>query len=126
MRKFIVLSSVLLASLLLISCSVNTNLGGFAKKKINTAIRSSVVKAYSRDEIWQLSTTNLGLVETEFCQTDKFGSMPTTSNLRKVLKSKTLQLGGNGIVYDSCQSGRNYMNCEIYIRCRAIAYSVKH
>ena len=116
----------LLVCLFLGACSIKTNLGPYAQQKTQTAIRSSVVEEYTPDEIWQLNTINLGRVETNYCQTERLSSIPSESELNKVLRSKTQELGGNGIVYDSCQSGRNYMNCKLYISCQAAAYVVKY
>ncbi|MEW6997379.1 hypothetical protein AADZ86_06725 [Colwelliaceae bacterium BS250] len=119
-------SFILFLCLFLGSCSINTNLGPYAQKKASKEIRSSVVDVYSRDEIWQLKAINLGIVETDYCQNDRFGTLPSEKDLNKVLRSKTQRLGGNGIVYDHCQSGRNYMNCKLYIRCNAMAYEVTY
>jgi len=117
---------ILLVFLSLTSCAINTNLGPYAKNKVEGAIRSSVVEVYSRNEIWQLETITLGQVETEYCQTNRLSNTPSERELNKILRSKTQRLGGNGIVYDSCESGRNYRNCEIYIRCQAMAYKVQY
>ncbi|MFQ3219844.1 MAG: hypothetical protein ACI8R9_002294 [Paraglaciecola sp.] len=121
MSKFIIILSFFISS-----CTFNTNLGSYVKKKIHNDIRSSTVYVYNRNEIWNLKTINLGRVETNYCQNEKFGNLPSERELNKVLRSKTQKLGGNGIVYDSCESGRNYMNCELYIRCQGAAYIVEH
>ena len=118
---------LLLTVFFLTSCSsINTNIGPYARSEIQKNIRSSVIEEYSRNEIWQLNATTLGQVETEYCQVNLLGGLPPEKKLNKVLKAKAQQLGGNAIVYDSCQSGRNYMNCEKYIRCQAMAYSVQY
>ncbi len=110
--------------LLLTSCAIKTNVGPYLKGKVHKEITSATVEVYSRNEIWQLKATNLGHIETDFCQSDKRGVLPAQSELNKVLRAKTLDLGGNGIVYDSCNSGRLYMGCELYIRCQAVAYII--
>lgn len=118
---------LLLTVFFLTSCSsINTNIGPYARSEIQKNILSSVIEEYSRNEIWQLNATTLGQVETEYCQVNLLGGLPPENKLNKVLKAKAQQLGGNAIVYDSCQSGRNYMNCEKYIRCQAMAYSVQY
>lgn len=117
---------ILIACLSLSACSFNTNIGPYTKKKIDTGIRSSVVEVYGRDDIWQLTAITLGRVETDYCQINRLGNIPSERELNKILRSKTQRLGGNGIVYDSCESGRNYRSCEIYIRCQAMAYKVQH
>lgn len=95
------------------------------KNKVQRAIRSSVVDAYTRNEIWQLNASNLGIVEADFCQVNLNGSVPSESSLRKRLKVETQLIGGNGIVYDSCERGSHYLNCKKYIRCQATAYNIK-
>jgi hypothetical protein len=117
---------ILIACLSLSSCAFNTNIGPYAKKKIDRYIRSSVVEVYSRDDIWQLTAITLGRVETEYCQTNRLDSTPSERELNKILRSKTQRIGGNGIVYDSCESGRNYRGCDIYMKCQAMAYKVQN
>lgn len=125
MFKFILLLAILF--LFLSSCSnIHTNIGPYARNEIQKSIRSSVVDEYSRNEILQLNATTLGQVETEYCQVNLLGGLPPENKLNKALRAKAQQLGGNAIVYDSCHSGRNYMNCEKYIRCQATAYRVKY
>ena len=118
--------SIIFFCLLLGACSLKATIGPNAKKHIETSIRSSVVDVYSRNEIWKLKAVNLGLVETDFCQTNKYEGLPPQSALYKILKSKTQKLGGNGIVYESCKTGRTYMNCELYMRCQATAYKIDY
>lgn len=122
MKKFL----IIIFCLLLGACSLKVNVSPDAKKHIESSIRSSVVEVYSRNEIWQLKTTNLGLVETDYCQTNRYDGLPPQSALYKILRSKTQELGGNGIVYESCKTGRSYMNCELYMRCQATAYIVDY
>lgn len=120
--------SFLLCTIFLSSCSgvyFNSNVEPYMKNKVQRAIRSSIVDAYTRNEIWQLNASNLGIVETDFCQINLNGSVPSESTLRKRLKVKTQLIGGNGIVYDSCERGSYYLNCKKYIRCQATAYKIK-
>jgi hypothetical protein len=117
---------ILITCLSLSSCAFNTNIGPSVNKKIDRGIRNSVVEVYGRDDIWQLTAITLGRVETDYCQTNRLGNIPSERELNKILMSKTQRIGGNGIVYDSCERGRNYRNCEIYIRCQAMAYKVQH
>lgn len=105
---------------------MTTNLGEYVAAKTNDNLRSSKVEVYSRDQIWQLTHTNLGMVDAEYCQNERFGHLPSETELKKIMRSKAQQLGGNGIVYDACDSGRDYLDCKQYIRCQATAYDVEY
>jgi len=122
--KFIITINVLLLITGCAAINVNHNTKPYIIKRAQDAIRSSVVEEYSRNEIWQLSTVNLGLVSSEYCQgSDRYTDL-TKNNLIEQLKIKTQRLGGNGLVFDSCFLENNG-RCNSLLSCKGIAYQVK-
>lgn len=115
---------LILSVLFLASCTVNTNLGDYIKSKAENEIRSNNVQVYGATEIYQYETRFLGQVETDFCQNERFGTLPPKSKLQRILKAKAQELGGNGIVYGQCKTGQFYNGCEKYLSCEGTVYSV--
>ena len=110
--------------LFLASCTVQTNVGGYFKSKVETEVRSNSVHVYGQNEIFRYESRFLGQVETDFCQNEKFGKVPSKSKLQRILKAKAHKLGGNGIVYGQCKTGQNYNGCDKYLSCDGSVYSV--
>lgn len=118
---------VLASSLLLLaSCTINTNLGEYLKSKADTEVRSSLVDVYGKDEIFRYQYTFLGQVEADFCQNERFGTLPPESKLKRVLRAKAQKKGANGIVYGLCETKKTYRSCDLYMSCDAAVYTVKH
>lgn len=119
-KVFLIISLIFLTS-----CTIKTNLGGYLKSKAETEIRSSGVQVYGAREIFRYETTYLGQVETDFCQNEKFGTLPPKSKLKRILKAKAQKIGGNGIVYGQCKTGQYYSGCDKYLSCQGSVYSVE-
>lgn len=114
------------ASLLfLASCTVKTNFGDYIQSKADTEIRSGEVQVFDASEITMYNASFLGQIDTEFCQNNRFGELPPSSKLHRILKAKTQKLGGNGIVYGQCETRKDYQGCNTFMSCDALAYSIK-
>ncbi|WP_274049636.1 hypothetical protein [Thalassomonas haliotis] len=114
---------------LLSACSVtgvNSNMGDYAKKKVQDNIRKRVVKRYSSYQVWELNASLLGHVETDFCQSGYSDSVPSQHWMISDLEVQVQKLGGNGLVFDSCIVHKASANCFSYTKCRGTAYSIPH
>ena len=126
-KVFLIISLIFLTSCTIKTNlgTIKTNLGGYLKSKAETEIRSSGVQVYGAREIFRYETTYLGQVETDFCQNEKFGTLPPKSKLKRILKAKAQKIGGNGIVYGQCKTGQYYSGCDKYLSCEGSVYSVE-
>jgi len=68
MKFLILVTFISLSACNLLKCRVKT--GGCVKSDIESSIRKSVVKRYSNYEIWELRASQVGYVESEYCQVD--------------------------------------------------------
>ncbi|WP_394132786.1 Rcs stress response system protein RcsF [Shewanella maritima] len=121
LRKGLLLISILC----LASCTVRTNLGGYVKSQAQTEARSQSVEVYGANEIFSYNTRFLGQVESDFCQNERFAELPSKSQLQRTLKAKAQKLGGNGIVYGQCKTGRFYTGCDKYMSCEGSVYFIE-
>jgi hypothetical protein len=109
--------------LILNGCStmtLNSNAGVYLENKI----RKSVVRRYSNYEVWKLGATQVGYVESNYCQVDIKDYKPSKSALVSELEVKTQKLGGNALVFDSCLVNRTTARCNTQIQCNGMAYLV--
>ncbi|WP_085297005.1 hypothetical protein [Cognaticolwellia mytili] len=110
---------------LLNGCSTATfksNAGIYAENKI----RKSVVKRYTNYEVWKLGASQVGYVETQYCQKDIRDYKPSKEGLISDLKVKTQKLGGNALVFDSCLVNRSTASCNTHIQCNGMAYLITY
>ncbi|WDE03066.1 hypothetical protein SG34_016705 [Thalassomonas viridans] len=120
---------VFIVIFLLSACSgtqLNSNIGSYAKNKIEHGIRKAAVKRYTNYQVWELNASQLGYVETDFCQLDFRDSVPGKNFLIDELEVKAQKLGGNGLVFDSCIVHKATADCYTYTKCRGMAYLVRH
>jgi hypothetical protein len=111
--------------LLLSGCSAvdfNNNSDIYVEKKI----LKSVVKTYTNYEVWELGASQIGYVETRFCQKGIRDYKPSKEALISELKVKTQKLGGNALVFDSCLVNRSTGSCNTDIQCNGMAYSITY
>jgi hypothetical protein len=119
----------LISLVLLNGCSslkFNTNAGGYANKKVQDNARQGSVKSYNQNEIWALNASQMGLVETNYCQLKFNDRKPSTNKLVSSLKVKTQKLGGNALVFDACVVNNSTASCHSRTRCRGMAYLIKY
>jgi hypothetical protein len=110
---------------LLNGCSTvtfNSNAGIYAENKI----RESAVKRYTNYEVWELGASQVGYVETRYCQKEIRDNKPSKETLISALKVKTQKLGGNALVFDSCLINRSTASCNTQIQCNGIAYLITY
>jgi len=110
---------------LLNGCStvtLNSNADIYAENKI----RKSVVKRYTNYEIWELGASQVGYVETKYCQKDIRDYNPSKEALISELKVKTQKLGGNALVFDSCLVNRSTGSCNTQTQCNGMAYLITY
>jgi len=116
---------LLIIFLFLNGCSTvtfNTNADVYLESKI----RKSVVKRYTNYEVWELGASQVGFVETRYCQKNIRDYKPTQETLISELKVKTQKLGGNALVFDSCLVNRNTGSCNAQIHCNGMAYQITY
>jgi len=83
---------LLIICFLLNGCSTatfNSNAGIYAENQI----RKSVVKRYTNNEVWELGASQVGHVETRYCQKNIRDYKPSKEALISELKVKTQKLG---------------------------------
>lgn len=110
--------------LLLNGCST-TGFQSNAGKYVENNIRESVVDSYTNEEVWRLRGSQVGYVETNYCQLDYRDRTPSTNAFISELKVKTQKLGGNALVFDSCIKGGTAA-CHKNIQCRGMAYLITY
>lgn len=123
------LGMALLTCTLLLSCShivLHSNAGEYGQNKVDNTLRQGVVKRYTNAEVWTLGAAQVGYVETQYCQVDVKDRAPTRGTLIASLEVKAQQLGGNGLVFDSCLLNKNTASCYRYTHCRGMAYLVSN
>ena len=116
---------LLIMFFLLNGCSTatfNSNAGIYAEKKI----RKSVVKRYTNYEVWELGASQVGYVETRYCQKNIRDYKPSKEALISELEVKTQRLGGNALVFDSCLVNRTTGSCNTQIHCNGMAYLITY
>lgn len=86
-------------------------------------VRSSVVKSYTNDEVWNMGAQRVGYVETKHCQASFRDIIPSKSAFIDNLKAKTQKAGGNALVFDSCTVSQS-VGCNTVSLCRGTAYLV--
>jgi len=104
------------------TATFNSNAGIYAENKI----RKSVVKRYTNYEVWKLGASQVGYVETKYCQKDVRDYRPSQETLISELKVKTQKLGGNALVFDSCLVNRSIGSCNTEIQCNGMAYLITY
>lgn len=110
--------------LILFGCSSSTYyVGG---KGVENSIRKSVVKRYTNQEVWKLGATQVGHVETRYCQKDMRDYKPSKKALISELEVKTQKLGANALVFDSCLVNRTTGSCHTQIHCNGMAYQITY
>ena len=109
---------------LLSGCST-TSYNSNANVYIENSIRKSVVDRYTNHEVWTLGASQLGYVETNYCQVDYRDLRPSTEAFISGLEVKTQKLGGNALVFDSCIKS-NTVSCHAHIQCRGMAYLITY
>ena len=101
-----------------------SNADTYVQKKAEKIIRNSVVKRYTYNEVWKLGATQLGYVDTSFCQMDFRDRQPSKEALISDLAVQAQKLGGNALVFDACAVNRSTASCHSYIQCNGVAYLV--
>uniref|UniRef100_UPI00025582EC Rcs stress response system protein RcsF n=1 Tax=Microbulbifer agarilyticus TaxID=260552 RepID=UPI00025582EC len=86
-------------------------------------LKSKNVKEYSQEEIGQHEAVFLGAVEASHCQESADEGRLSRVSLEKILKSRALDQGANGIVIEQCQIFAERL-CYKYMECRGLAYKV--
>ncbi|WP_193164056.1 hypothetical protein [Microbulbifer hainanensis] len=115
---------ILLSTLVATGCSgvtFKSNLGTYTAGKVVAAS----VKEYSPVEIGRYDADSLGMVEASECQKHVDEPELTNALLVRKLKIRVHDLGGNGVVVESCSrvpSGA----CTDYMECRGTAYAVPY
>ncbi|WP_448212402.1 hypothetical protein [Colwellia sp. MEBiC06753] len=107
------------------SANFNSNLGKYAKHKVQNSIRKSVVKRYTNYEVWERGGTLVGYVESDFCRQYDGNRGPSVEGLIEQLEIEAQLLGGNALVFDSCQVDRTSGSCVLHTVCRGNAYFIK-
>lgn len=97
----------------------------YVKNKVENSIRKSAVERYTNEEVWRLGATQVGYVESNYCQVDFRDLKPSTKALISELEVETQKLGGNALVYDSCIKSRT-ATCQSYTQCRGMAYIITY
>lgn len=115
---------VILATTLLVSCGIRTNIGPYVINQVETEGRSNSVEVYGPNEIFKYDARFVGHVESGYCQNERYGEMPPKQDLQRTLKAKAQKLGANGIVYEPCELKRDFSGCERYLRCEGSAYKI--
>ncbi|WP_371379311.1 Rcs stress response system protein RcsF [Thalassotalea aquiviva] len=119
---------LLIVTLILAGCSsveFNSNMGGFVKNKVENTVKKGSVKSYTNTEVWELGASQVGYVETNYCQKDFRDREPSKSSLISSLKIKAQKLGGNALVFDSCIVNNSTASCHSHTKCRGMAYLVE-
>lgn len=106
------------------SLTFTSNANTYLKNKVEKGIRSSAVTRYTNAEVWQLRASQLGYVETDYCQVDMRELKPSNDSLITELEVQVQQLGGNGLVFDSCSTNNNTARCHSYTKCQGMAFLV--
>ncbi|MCW8865460.1 MAG: Rcs stress response system protein RcsF [Colwellia sp.] len=104
------------------TATFDSNVGIYAENKI----RKSVVERYTNYEVWELGATQVGHVETRYCQQDIQDYKPSKEALISELEVKTQKLGGNALVFDSCLVNRTTGSCHTQIHCNGMAYQITY
>jgi hypothetical protein len=115
--------------LLLKGCSTmtfNSNADVYVKNKIESHIRKSDVGRYTNGEVWKLGGSQVGYVETNYCQVDFRDINPSRETLISELEIKAQKLGGNALVLDSCLVNKSTATCNTYTQCRGMAYLITY
>jgi hypothetical protein len=110
---------------LLNGCSTatfNSNAGIYAENNI----RKSVVKRYTNYEVWELGASQVGYVDSGYCQINIRDHIPSKETLISELKVKAQKLGGNALVFDSCSVNRTTGSCNTHIQCNGMAYLITY
>ena len=101
------------------SATINSNAGVY----LENSLRQSVVDRYSNYEVWKLGASQVGYVESNYCQIDYRDLKPSTDTFISELKVKTQKLGGNALVFDSCINSKT-ASCHLHTQCRGMAYLI--
>ena len=115
--------------LLLNGCSTATfrsNSDVFVKNKIENSIRRSAIDRYTNYEVWKLGGSQVGYVESNYCQVDFRDINPSREALISELEVKTQKLGGNALVFDSCLVHKSTASCHTYTQCKGMAYLITY
>ncbi|WP_334078971.1 hypothetical protein [Microbulbifer sp. M83] len=122
MRKIPQFTTYLLVAGLMAGCNgvdFRTNVGPYAKSRI----ASAGVREYSPVEIGRYDAVSLGFVDSSACQDRIDAPEPERSDLVRKMKQRVHDMGGNGIVVESC--GKAALGtCRVHLECRGMAYSV--
>ncbi|WHI46658.1 Rcs stress response system protein RcsF [Microbulbifer sp. JMSA004] len=108
--------------ILLTGCNgieIQTNAGTYVSDKV----KSTLIEEYSLAEIHRSNGTLLGTVSANSCQALPSDEKPEPASIKKSLKIKTHNLGGNAIVFESCTT-QNSAGCLKFIECNGLAYIV--
>ena len=93
---------------------------------VENKIRKSVVKRYTNSKVWELGASQVGYVETNYCQIDFRDNKPSKKALIAELEVKTQKLGGNALVFDSCLVNKSTGSCHTYTQCHGMAYIITY
>ncbi|WNZ54745.1 Rcs stress response system protein RcsF [Microbulbifer sp. MKSA007] len=89
-------------------------------------VKSALIEEYSLAEVRRSNGTLLGSVSANSCQALPSDAKPEPASIKKLLKIKTHNLGGNAIVFENCTT-QNSAGCLKFIECDGLAYIVpKH
>ncbi|WP_444914130.1 hypothetical protein [Microbulbifer sp. TRSA007] len=114
-----------LSLMLLAGCNgieFKTNAGPY----ISGRVKSALIEEYSLAEIHQSNGTLLGSVSANSCQTLLTDDKPRPESIKKSLKIKTHDMGGNAIVFEGCYR-KDSASCLEFIECKGLAYIIpKH
>ncbi|AWF81849.1 hypothetical protein BTJ40_14005 [Microbulbifer sp. A4B17] len=94
-----------------------------ADQYISGKVKSTLIKEYSFAEVHRSNGTLLGRVSASSCQASSSDEKPRPENIKKLLKIKTHNLGGNAIVVEGC-SAQVSAGCLEFIECSGTAYAI--
>lgn len=109
---------------LLVGCNgvtFNTNAGSYGK----SVLQESAVDVYSANELEKYKIITLGVVESVYCQHSIDQPAPRKKIVIKDMKVKTQNLGGNGLLVESCGQ-RESVDCIALVECSGTAYVVSY
>lgn len=99
----------------------NSNLD---KENFDEYFKPSSVNVYQSSALDELNYLSLGTVEGESCQLDINQPIPTAAQARTEARRKVADMGGNGVVFDSCSELANPPGCLKQIVCYGQALKV--